>query len=126
MALTHTTLQCISHTFWINSSFKYHVMMEDTHHLAFFSLRHRPDIFGTSFGLASHSLSTVTRAGVFPADQYFASLYHGTQHVTPLYAARTNKCFRTLSMTCALPSPDNLLGAPLMAATFSLCTMGNT
>ena len=126
MALTHATLQCIIHTFWINASFKYHVTMEDTHNLACFSLRHRPDIFWTSCGLAFYSLSTVTHARVFPADQDFASLYHGTRRATSLYAARTNKCLCTLGMTCALPSPDNLLGAPLMAATFGLCTVSNT
>ncbi len=126
MAITYTPLQCNIYTSLMDASFLCHVTMEDTHHLAHFSLQHRCDIFWTSFGTASYSLSTVTHARVPLADQDFVYFYHGTTVVAPLYAAQTIKCFCRPSVIFALPSPDNLLGTSLMAAKVGLCTMSNT
>jgi hypothetical protein len=126
MAITYTPLQCNIYTSPMDASFMCHVTMEDTHHLAHFSLQHRRDIFGTSFGAALYTLSTVTHARVSLADQHFVNFCHGTTVVAPLYAAWTIKCFCKPSVIFALPSPDNLLGTSLVAAKFGLCTMSNT
>jgi hypothetical protein len=64
VAITYTPLQCNIYTSLMDASFMYHVTMEDTHHLAHFFLQHQCDIFWTSFGTASYSLSTVTHAKV--------------------------------------------------------------
>jgi hypothetical protein len=87
MEITYTPLQCIIYTSLMDASFRYHVTMKDTHHLAHFALLHRLDIFWTPFGTASYSLSTVTHARVPLADQNFVHFYQDTSVVAALYAA---------------------------------------
>ena len=76
MAPTHTSLQCIIETSWMDASFECHETMKDTLKFSFFSLRGM-DIFNTPSGSALNSLSTVTHAGV--TDTYQISIYflHG-------------------------------------------------
>jgi hypothetical protein len=62
MAITYTPLQCNIYTSPMDTCFMCHVTIEDTHHLAHFSLQHRCYIFGTSFGTASYTLSTVVES----------------------------------------------------------------
>jgi hypothetical protein len=87
MEITYTPLQCIIYTSLMDASFRYHVTMKDTHHLAHFALLHRLDIFWTPFGTALYSLSTVTHARVPLADQNFVHFYQDTSVVAALYAA---------------------------------------
>ena len=87
VAITYAPLQCIIITSLMNASFRYHVTMKDTHHLAHFALLHRLDIFWTPFGTASYSLSTVTHARVPFANQHLVHFYQDTTVAALLYAA---------------------------------------
>jgi hypothetical protein len=96
-------------------------MMKDTLKLSCFSL-YGSDMFITPSGITSKSLSTVIHARVRPAHQLSIDTFQRT------LAALAPKCFRllTLTMTLALPSTDNLHGAPILATIFCLCTMRDT
>jgi hypothetical protein len=73
------------------------------------------DIFNTPSGFALNSFSTVTHAGVTNTHQISTYLLHGVAKHRTLAALTPNHLRPlTLTMTDALPSSDNLLGAPLM------------
>ena len=126
MAPTHTSLQCIIETSWMDASFECHETMKDTLKLFCFPL-HGSDMFITPSCNTPNSLSTVTHAGVTHTHQISIYLLHGVAKYRTL-AASTRNHLRplTLTMTVALPSSDNLLGAPLMVTTSCLCTMRDT
>jgi hypothetical protein len=128
MAPTHTSLQCIIEISWMDASFECHGTMEDTMKFSFFPLLGM-DIFNTPSGFALNSLSTVTHAGVTNTHQISTYLLHDVdvaKHRT--LAALTPNHLRplTLTMTVALPSSYNLLGAPLVVTMSCLCTMRDT
>ena len=126
MAPTHTSLQCIIETSWMDASFECHETMKDTLKLSCFPL-HGSDMFITPSCNTPNSLSTVTHAGVTHTHQISIYLLHGVAKYRTL-AASTRNHLRplTLTMTVALPSSDNLLGAPLVVTTSCLCTMRDT
>ena len=125
MAPTHTSLKCIIETSWIDASFECHETMKDTMKFSFFPLRVM-DIFNTPSGTAL-TLSTVTHAGVTNTHQISTHLLHGVAKRRTLAALTPNHLRPlTLTMTVALPSSDNLLGAPLVVTTSCLCTMRDT
>jgi len=126
MAPTHTSLQCIIETSWMDASLEFHGTMEDTMQISFFSLR-GTDIFNTPSGFALNSLSTVTHAGVTNTHQISTYLLHGVAKHRTLAALTPNHLRPlTLTMTVALPSSDNLFGAPLVVTASCLCTMRDT
>ena len=126
MTPTHTSLQCIIETSWMDASFECHETMKDTLKLSCFSL-HGSDMFITPSGNTPKSLSTVTHARVTHTHHISFYLLHSVAKPRTL-AASTRNHLRplTLSMTVALPSSDNLLGAPLVVTTPCLCTMRDT
>ena len=126
MAPTHTSLQCIIETSWMDASFECHETMKDTLKLLYFSLCGM-DIFNTPSGFALNSLSTVTHAGVTDTHQISIYFLHGVAKCRAL-AASTQNHLRplTLTMNVARPSSDNLLEAPLVVTTSCLCTMRDT
>ncbi len=100
-------------------------MMKDTLKRSCFSL-YGSDMFITPSGNTSKSLSTVIHARVRPAHQLSIDHFqHAATTFQRTLAALAPKCFRlfTLTMTLALPSSDNLLGAPIVATMFCLCAM---
>jgi hypothetical protein len=76
MAPTHTSLQCIIETSWMDASFECHERMKETLKLSCFSL-HGPDMFITPSGNTPKSLSTVTHARVTHTHQISIYLLHG-------------------------------------------------
>ena len=76
MAPTHTSLQCIIETSWMDASFECHEMMKDSLKFSCFSL-HGPDMFITPSGNTPKSLSTVTHARVTHTHQISIYLLHG-------------------------------------------------
>ena len=128
MAPTHTSLQCIIETSWMDASFECHETMKDTLKLSCFSLHlHGSDMFITPSGNTPKSLSTVTHARVTHTHQISIYFLHGVAKCRTL-AASTRNHLRplTLTMNVALPSSDKLLGAPLVVTTSCLCTMRDT
>jgi hypothetical protein len=82
---THTSLQCIIETSWMDASFECHETMKETLKLSCFSL-HGPDMFITPSGNTPKSLSTVTHARVTHTHQISTFLLHGAANHRTLAA----------------------------------------
>ena len=120
------------HTPPCNASLKHpgwmHETMKDTLKLSCFSL-HGSDMFITPSGNTLKSLSTVrTHARVTHTHHISTYIFPGAANHRTLAALTINHLRRlsTLTMNVALPSFDNLLGAPLVVTTSCLCTMRDT